>query len=133
MLNHELWFGPVALRAGLVSKPRIYSIAGRKLNAPAWMPIGSNGRSSGGCRRFGGVVAMVAVTASGLTGGAPGRFWLKMRPGRTAPAGCSCFGVKELGVTSLGIDGAPGAAAASAVEVPADGAPGFVTLPGLAC
>jgi hypothetical protein len=64
-----------------------------KLNAPISMPSGSNGFSSGGGRRLGGVVAMVAVTRPGPAGGAPGRFWLRVLPASGAAAGCSCAGV----------------------------------------
>jgi hypothetical protein len=73
-LYQELAAGGAVLRGALLSQPRVYSKAGRRLKAPTWMPSGSNGFSSAGGRRLGGVVAMVAVSRSGPSGGAPGRF-----------------------------------------------------------
>src|SRR5215831_12078918 len=93
MLNHELCRGGPELRAALPSQPRLYSIAGRKLNAPACTPSGSNGLSSGNGRRLGTWVAIVVGTASVSGGGAPGRFCRRSRGVSGAPGGWSCLGV----------------------------------------
>src|SRR5712691_1308864 len=62
------------------------------LKAPTWTPSGSNGFSSGGGRRNGGIVAMVAMSPSGAAGGAPARLRISVRGASGADAGCSRFG-----------------------------------------
>src|SRR5882672_6373910 len=101
-------------------------MAGRKLNAPTWTPSGSNGLSSSSGRRLGTVVAMVAGTASGLVGGAPGRFCRRKRAARGAPGGCSCLGVGAAAPLAVGV------VSALAVGLPGGCDAGSLALPGCA-
>src|ERR1700730_14500459 len=80
------------------------------LKAPTWMPSGSNGFSSGSGRRNGGVVAMVAMSPSGVGGGAPARLRIRIRGTSGADVCCSRFG--DGGVSALGRASGVGAASA---------------------